>query len=112
VFFDPRCVRPGLVRYYEQQFARRAWRKGAFRTIQDTRDNSIRDKLDRLMRPTLVVCGREDRIVDPYHVEELVRGLPNYTFEMLSDCGHAPQIECAEVVNPMVARFLSAGRYP
>jgi pimeloyl-ACP methyl ester carboxylesterase len=110
VFFDPRHVRPELVRYYQHQFSRKAWRKGAFRTIQDTRDNSIRDQLDQVQSPTLVICGREDQIVDPYHVRELTKGLPNYVLEMLPHCGHAPQIECADQVNRMVAQFLSGGR--
>lgn len=108
VFHDRRCVCPRIVEYYQQQFAKRVWRKGAFRTIQDTRTNSIRGKLRRLACPTLVICGREDRIVDPFEVGELLERLPNVTFRFLSDCGHAPQIECAEVVNDMVLRFLSA----
>ena len=73
-----------------------------------TRANSIRGTLCRLSCPTLVICGRQDRVVDPLEVAELVRKLPHITFRFLSDCGHAPQIECAEVVNNMVLRFLSA----
>ena len=110
VFHDRRCVCPGIVDYYKRQFARKVWRKGAFRTIQDTRLNSIRDKLRRLKRPTLIICGQEDRIVDPFEVAELVQGQPNLTFRLVPKCGHAPQIESAELVNDMVVEFLSAGR--
>jgi pimeloyl-ACP methyl ester carboxylesterase len=108
VFHDNRFVCRGIVTHYERQFAKREWRKGLFRTIHDMRTNSIRDTLSRLSCPTLVICGRQDRIVDPSEVAELVRRLPNVTFRFLPDCGHAPQIECAEVVNNMVLRFLSA----
>lgn len=111
VFFDKRCVRTGLVRHYEEQFTRKAWRKGGFRTVQDTRENSIRDKLAQVQCPTLVVCGREDRIVDPFHVMQLIEPLPNYTFHLLPNCGHAPQVECADLVNEMVVQFLSEGRH-
>ena len=111
VFHDRRCVSPGVVAYYQRQFAQKAWRKGAFRTIQDTRVNSIRDKLRRLPHPTLVVCGYEDRIVDPFEVAELVQGMANLTLRLLPECGHAPQIECAELVNDLVVQFLSAGRH-
>lgn len=74
----------------------KAWRKGAFRTIQDTRENSIRDKLPRLPCPTLIICGYEDRIVDRSEVAEPAQGLPNLAFRLLPECRHAPHIECAE----------------
>ncbi len=109
VFHDRRFACPRLVEHYERQFAKRVWRKGVFRTIQDTRANSIRGKLCRLSCPTLVICGRQDQIVDPLEVAEVVRKQPNITFRSLPDCGHAPQIECAEEVNDMVLRFLSEG---
>ena len=111
VFHDRRCVCPGIVDYYQRQFAKKVWRKGVFRTIQDTRVNSIRDKLRGLPCPTLIICGHEDRIVDPFEVAELVQGLPNLTFRLLPECGHAPQIECATRVNDLVVHFLSAGHH-
>jgi pimeloyl-ACP methyl ester carboxylesterase len=110
VFHDRRCVCPEIVEYYQRQFARKVWRKGAFRTIQDTRENSIRDKLQRLPCPALVICGYEDQIVDPFEVAELVQGVSNLTFRLLPECGHAPQIECGELVNGLVVQYLSAGR--
>ena len=49
-----------------------------------------------------MICGREDRIVDPYQVEEVVAGLPNFRFVMLDRCGHAPQLEMPQIVNRLV----------
>jgi pimeloyl-ACP methyl ester carboxylesterase len=67
----------------------------------------VADRLPEVQRPTLVICGREDRIVDPYHVERAVTGIANFRFEMLDRCGHAPQLEQPRVVNRMVVDFLS-----
>ena len=108
VFFDPRFAHAELVRYYQNRFRNRAWRKGGFRTIQDTRDNSIRDKLTLIESETLIICGDEDRIVDPREVQRVVRGRPNFSCQLLPNCGHAPQIEFADLVNEMVVAFLSA----
>src|SRR5262245_38893652 len=38
VFFDPRRVEPGLLGYYQRQFANRRWRSGLLRTIRGTMD--------------------------------------------------------------------------
>ena len=58
-------------------------------------------------RPTLVICGREDRIVDPHAVYDAVKGIPNYRFVMVPQCGHAPQLECSRLINRLVVDFLS-----
>ncbi len=36
VFYDARRVDPGLVRYYQRQFANRRWRLGLLRTVRGT----------------------------------------------------------------------------
>jgi pimeloyl-ACP methyl ester carboxylesterase len=62
--------------------------------------------LTQIDRPTLVICGREDRIVDPHEVCEAVKDIPNYRFVMLPRCGHAPQLECSRLINRLVVEFL------
>jgi pimeloyl-ACP methyl ester carboxylesterase len=106
VFYDRRLASPGVVEYYARKFASRNWRKAIFQTVRGTKSHSVNDRLPKVKRPTLVICGREDRIVDPYHVERVVSGLPNFRFIMLDRCGHAPQLEMPRVVNRLVTDFL------
>ncbi len=108
-FFDNRRASPRIVKYYEQKFACRPWRRAAFETVRGTKSHSVRDKLKLIHRPTLVICGREDRIVDPQAVHEAVKDLPNYRFVMVPHCGHAPQLERSRLVNRMVVEFLGVG---
>lgn len=65
VFFDPRQVDPELVTYYRRQFKNRLWRTGLLRSVRGTMDYCVRDRLALIKQPTLLVAGREDRIVDP-----------------------------------------------
>jgi pimeloyl-ACP methyl ester carboxylesterase len=58
----------------------------------------------------LVICGREDRIVDTHVVREAIQGLPNFHFVNLPHCGHAPQLERPKVVNRLVLEFLHEER--
>jgi pimeloyl-ACP methyl ester carboxylesterase len=106
VFHDPRYAIPPVVQYFERKFQSRAWRKAMFQTIRGTKQHSVIAKLPMLSRPTLVICGEEDRIVDPHSVRREVEHLPNFEFVMLPRCGHAPQLEQPHVVNRLVLDFL------
>jgi len=66
----------------------------------------VRDRLTEVTQPTLLVVGSEDRIVDPRQAIEAARFLPRGRLVVLEGCGHAPQIEQADVVNRLVVEFL------
>jgi pimeloyl-ACP methyl ester carboxylesterase len=107
VFHNPKFVHPGIVRHYERQFANKSWRKGLLRTVRGTSNHCVRHKLPAVHRPTLVICGQQDRIVDPEQARSAVSALPNYEFVLIPSCGHAPQIERAGQVNRLVVDFLT-----
>jgi pimeloyl-ACP methyl ester carboxylesterase len=106
VFHSHRFVDPAMVRHYERLFANKTWRRGLLRTVRGTSHHNVRDKLPLVTRPTLLICGAEDRIVDPEEARTAVRDLPNIRFVMLRNCGHAPQIEKSRRINAMVLDFL------
>jgi pimeloyl-ACP methyl ester carboxylesterase len=108
VFLDPGHVGEPLVEYYERQFRNRRWRSGLLRTVQGTKDHRVGHLLPRITQPTLLVVGREDRIVDPQQAVAAAGLLPRGRVYVLQRCGHAPQIEKAEVVNRLVVDFLTA----
>ena len=110
VFHDPRCADPRLLAYYHRQFANRRWRSGLLRTVRGTMEHCVRDRLALMPQPTLLVSGREDRIVDPKSAAEAAKLLPDGTFLSLPDCGHAPQLEKPGLINRLVVQFLSGAR--
>lgn len=110
VFCDARQVDPAMVVYYRRCFTDRRWRAGLLRTIRGTMDHCVRDLLPRVAALTLLVAGQEDRIVDPRHAEAAARLLPQGHFLSLPECGHAPQMERAWLVNRLVAYFLTSPR--
>ncbi len=107
VFFDRRRADPGLTRYYRERFRSKRWRTGLLRTVRGTTGHRVRDLLPRVARPTLLVVGREDRVVDPDEAISAAALLPHGRLEVLSRCGHAPQIEHAATVNRLVIEFLT-----
>lgn len=110
VFYDPRRLDSGLLTYYQKQFAARRWRTGLLRTIRGTMEHVVRDRLAQVPHPTLLVAGKEDRIVDPVVAEQSCKLLPEGHFLSIPQCGHAPQMEKPWLVNRTVVHFLTSPR--
>lgn len=75
---------------------------------------ALRDRPDRqeVLRgvsvPTLVLCGREDRLC-PIERHELMHGLiPGSTLEIIDGAGHLPVLEQPETTTAALARWLEA----
>jgi pimeloyl-ACP methyl ester carboxylesterase len=62
--------------------------------------------LGRVTNPTLIVWGRQDRIVPLECGEQYRRLLPNAALTVLEACGHSPPIEQPEVFARLVLDFL------
>jgi pimeloyl-ACP methyl ester carboxylesterase len=107
IFFDPRHIEPALVEFYQRQTRNRRWRTGLMHTIRGTKDHCVRDRLAEVKQPTLLVGGREDRIVNLEEARAAAGVLPQGRFLMIPRCGHAPQIEKARFVNRLVVRYLT-----
>jgi pimeloyl-ACP methyl ester carboxylesterase len=114
VFADPRgFVTDELVRT-KVELARLPGAQSAFlQTLRSIVDISgfrkdpvteLHAALPAIAAPTLVVWGRDDRFVPAKHAEAL-RRLPHVEIEIWDQCGHAPQIECAERFNEAALNF-------
>jgi len=64
--------------------------------------------LPRAAMPTLIVWGREDRIVPVTCGEQYRRLMPHATLHVLDRCGHQPPLEQPDAFATLVGRFLSA----
>jgi pimeloyl-ACP methyl ester carboxylesterase len=69
----------------------------------------IRDRLEEIEVPTLVVWGRNDRVVPvPAALSYTKRIGDNAALEIFDECGHVPQIERPVRFNRLLDRFLSS----
>jgi abhydrolase domain-containing protein 6 len=109
-FYDPSRADPELLRYYQRQFTNRRWRVGLLRTVRGTTDHCVRERLAELPQPTLLVSGREDRIVDPATAATAAQLLANGHYLCIPKCGHAPQMERPRLINRLVLRFLKSNQ--
>src|SRR5260370_892760 len=88
VFFDRRKADRGLLRYYKECMARRRWKIGFLKAVRGTLDFSIREKLQELRQPTLLLMGREDRIIDPVQARAAALMARNVRYVEIPRCGH------------------------
>jgi pimeloyl-ACP methyl ester carboxylesterase len=55
--------------------------------------------------PTLVLWGRQDKIVPVWQAARLGRLLPDARVSILDGCGHALQLDCPERASPLLTEF-------
>jgi len=58
--------------------------------------------------PTLIIWGRQDKIIDPIVGNLLDQAIPNSTLRWIEQCGHVPQEEKPEETVPLVLDFLAS----
>jgi pimeloyl-ACP methyl ester carboxylesterase len=66
----------------------------------------LTSRLWRIGAPTLVVWGREDRLIPLAYGEAYARGIPGARLEILDGCGHLPPFEHPERFAEIVLGFL------
>lgn len=69
--------------------------------------HDMRSALSSIQAPTLVIVGRDDKLLPPHHSEYLQRAIPDATLRIIDGCGHMPHWERSEYFCDLVHGFLS-----
>ncbi len=70
--------------------------------------HKIRDDLERIGCPTLVVWGSHDPLVPLHNAFEYEALIPDARVVVFNDCGHVPQIEKPDRFNEALAEFIAS----
>lgn len=71
------------------------------------KDDLWREPLNTLTHPTLIIWGREDRVVPIDAAYLLLKTIPNASLHVFPKCGHWAQWEKADEFNELVANFVT-----
>lgn len=71
-------------------------------------DNGLAKRLHRITAETLVIWGREDKVVPVGYAERFGAALGTARVEILDACGHMPQIERRDDVVGLISGFLGS----
>ncbi len=66
----------------------------------------LRPSLPAIGCPTLVVCGRDDRLTPPEHSQEIAAAIPAAQLELIDECGHLLTWEQPARVNALLRDWL------
>ncbi len=70
-------------------------------------DKGLKKRIHRVTAPTLLIWGKDDRLVPPVYADEFTRRIPGARLQTVDGAGHAPQVEQPEAVARMVRDFVS-----
>ncbi len=62
----------------------------------------------KIVAPTLIVWGKQDKIIPVAHAEIAKQTIPNSRLHIFDRCGHMPQLEHPDKFNNLVLEFLAA----
>ncbi|HEV7693840.1 MAG TPA: alpha/beta fold hydrolase [Hyphomonadaceae bacterium] len=65
-----------------------------------------RPLLSEIRIPTLVIAGKDDRLITPDNSEEIAKGIPGAKLELVEHCGHMGMIERPETYTKLLTGFL------
>lgn len=67
----------------------------------------IVDRLPTITAPTLIIWGRNDRVIPVIHAKNAAKIIPNACLEIMEKCGHASFAEHPQKFNQFVLKFLA-----
>ena len=70
-------------------------------------DKGLSKRLHRIKADTLLVWGRQDRLVHPAYGDDFLRRIPGARLELVDGAGHLPQLEQFDQVAALIEGFLS-----
>ena len=86
---------------------RLTWAMGATgKFIWPLPDKGLKKRIHRVKAPTLLLWGKEDRLVPPVYADEFARRLADARVQTVDGAGHAPHLEQPDTVARMVRDFL------
>lgn len=106
-WYRPELIGEELKDHYLQPLQVSQWDRSLLLYTKATEDPKIVRRLKELEIPTLIIHGREDRIVPVKQSIRLHEELANSQLVILEECGHVPHEELPEQTAELIRRFIS-----
>jgi pimeloyl-ACP methyl ester carboxylesterase len=68
-------------------------------------DKGLKKRIHRITAPTLVLWGKEDRLVPAVYADEFTRRIPGARLHTVDGAAHAPHLERPDAVAQVVRDF-------
>jgi pimeloyl-ACP methyl ester carboxylesterase len=108
-YYDPRKITAEDIAAYAAPIASPGGKHALLETgrrIIPANIDELTAKYEDINVPTLIIWGRQDKIISPDAGVLLNQAIPNSTLNWIEQCGHVPQEEKPEGTIPLVLGFL------
>ncbi len=105
LFHNPERMFPGMVDMAHEALSRRTAVRSLVRLGKSAKRDHLGEQLHKVNAPVLLAWGKEDAVTPPDVAEQFAAQLPNAQLRWIDQCGHAPQIECPEILCRYVREF-------
>ena len=93
VYADPTRIKPELVDRYFELTLREGNRRALRHRMQDVVAGEGAERIGQLQQPTLILWGRQDKLIPPAVGQEFQRLIKGSQLVVLDNLGHVPQEE-------------------
>lgn len=114
-FSDPARFAPDMAKLSDKEIGEyaRNWESTAlFGWLPYMTNPKLKHRLHRVSVPTLLIRGRDDRVLAPTYVDSFAALIPDATVAVIDGAGHYPHIEQADLFAHSVNSFTGAAAAP
>ena len=72
------------------------------------KNSSVEDTLQKIDVPTLLIWGRQDKVIPIAFADKFVSSIRNCTFLEIDNCGHLPHVEKPALFSDSILEFLGS----
>jgi len=108
-YFDPSKVTEADVDQYYAPVAQPAYGRALRGVLRQFHFDGLEGRLDKIVAPTVVLWGEEDRWIPLGLGRALAAGITRSAFVSVPRAGHSVQEEAPDEVNHLIIRFLKDG---
>ncbi|MGL5062185.1 MAG: alpha/beta fold hydrolase, partial [Microcoleus sp.] len=83
------------------------WNQALISFTQSGGYGGFGEKLAQIQQQTLILWGKQDRILGTADAEKLARIIPNSQLIWIPDCGHVPHLEKPHIVAQHILDFIA-----
>jgi len=77
-------------------------------SVLGIKNSAVEDSLQKITVPTLLIWGRQDKVIPIAYADRFVSSIRNCTFLEIDDCGHLPHVEKPDFFADSILDFLSS----
>ena len=112
LFHHPPFIPLRFKEYFAERGARNYdYHKKILNQMVDGGMNLLESRLPRIRARTLLIWGKDDRIIHVSSVEKFKKGIKDCRTVIMDNCGHVPYLECPEKSKQAYREFLGSSHF-